>query len=137
MLVNMKKIRPGERRLIGQILPIREISKGGAAEKSRTTGRISNIHRWWATKPTTVSRIITYAALVDPPLSDHQEMIQDMCDYTRTTDPNKPSIRDHVRDRIRDIRGGGRIIYQKSWIRLVAQARCHLQPLGLVANHIQ
>ena len=101
----MTKIQTDERRLIGQILPIREISEGGAAEKSRSHGRISNIHRWWAAKPTTVSRITAYAALVGPPLSDHQEMIRDMCDYDRTTDPNKSTIRDRARDHIRDVWG--------------------------------
>ena len=105
MLVNMKKMKVGERRLIGQMLPIRKISEGGAAEKSRKNGRINNIHRWWAARPTTVSRVIAYAALVNPPFDEHADAIRVMCDYTKSTDPNKPSIRDTVRANIRNIWG--------------------------------
>ena len=101
----MGVMRTDERRLIDQMLPLRTISVGGAGEKSKTTGRIGNIHRWWATKPTTVSRAIAYAALVGLPMSEHQDIIRDMCNYTETTDPKKPFIRDHIRARIRDIWG--------------------------------
>ncbi|MXW54997.1 MAG: DUF1156 domain-containing protein, partial [Gammaproteobacteria bacterium] len=101
MTESTEKTSPGEqRRLIGMMLPIREISKGGAVEKSRGTGRINNLHRWWATRPTNVSRITAYAALMAPPLSDHEDVIRDMCDYVRST-LGGPEIRERTRGRIR------------------------------------
>ena len=95
-----------QRRLIGEMLPIGKISKGGTAEKGRHNGRINNMHRWWASRPTNVSRVTAYAALVNPPLSDHEDMINDMCDYAKSTDPNKPAIRDRARRLIRDAWNG-------------------------------
>lgn len=97
------KTKAGERRLIGEMLPIREISEAGAAEKNRGPGRINNLHRWWATRPTNVSRITAYAALVWPPLSDHEDVIRDMYDYAKSTDYTKPAIRERIRCRIRDL----------------------------------
>lgn len=100
------KTSPGERRLIGEMLPIREISEAGAAEKNRGPGRINNLHRWWATRPTNVSRITAYAALVRPPLSDHEDTIRDMYDYAKSTDHTKPAIRERIRSQIRKVWGG-------------------------------
>ena len=95
------KTKAGERRLIGEMLPIREISEAGAAEKGMANGRINNLHRWWATRPTSASRITAYASLMRPPLSDHESVICEMCDYAKSTDYTKPAIRDRVRRRIR------------------------------------
>ena len=83
------------------MLPIREISEAGAAEKNIAHSRINNIHRWWASRPTNVSRITAYAALMRPPLSDHEAVIREMYDYAKSTDHTKPAIRDRVRRRIR------------------------------------
>lgn len=99
----MKKMKAGERRLIGEMLPIRKISEAGAAEKGRKNGRINNLHRWWATRPTNVSRITAYAALVWPPLSDHADTIRDMYDYAKSTDHTKPAIRERIRGKIREV----------------------------------
>ena len=99
------KTKAGERRLIGEMLPIREVSQAGAAEKGRGTGRINNLHRWWATRPTNVSRITAYAALVRPPLPSHENVIHDMYDYAKSTDHTKPAIRNRVRSRIQKVWG--------------------------------
>ena len=107
MTENTAKTSLGEQwRLIGEMLPIRKISEAGAAEKSRKRGRINNLHRWWATRPTNVSRITAYAALVWPPLSDHVDTIRDMYDYAKSTDHAKPAIRERIRSRIRKVWGG-------------------------------
>ena len=92
----------GTNRLIGTIIPINELSKGGAAEKKKSRNRINNLHRWWASRPTTVSRITAYAALVDPPIEEHEEMIRDMCDYDNTTKPDRILVRDTARKRIKE-----------------------------------
>lgn len=91
-----------QRRLVGQILPLKEISEGGAAEKERKNGRINNVHRWWASRPTTVSRVICYAALVDPPLERHRDVILEMCNYAKTTNIDKPKARDRIRRKLRE-----------------------------------
>lgn len=91
----------GKNRLIGTIIPINEISEGGAAEKSKKHNRINNLHRWWASRPTNVSRITAYAALVDPPLENHKQMILDMCDYDKTTKLGMVSVRDEARGQIK------------------------------------
>lgn len=88
-------------RLIGTIIPINEISKGGAVEKKKGNNRINNLHRWWASRPTTVSRITAYAALVDPPIDEHEDIILKMCDYNGTTRPDRILVRDAARKQIR------------------------------------
>ena len=85
------------KRLIGTIIPIHEISKGGAAEKRKGNNRINNLHRWWATRPTTVSRVTAYAALVDPPLDSHVQLIHSMCNYDDTTRPDRTNTREAAR----------------------------------------
>ena len=105
MTGNTRKTKAGERRLIGEMLPIRKISEAGAKEKNRGNGRINNLHRWWATRPTNVSRITTYAALVSPPLPDHEEVLRDMYDYAKSTDYTKPDIRERIRGHIRKVWG--------------------------------
>ena len=94
----MSKKDSMKRCLVGDMLPIKEMSVGGAAEKQRSTGRINNLHRWWAAKPTSVSRIITFSSLVDPPLDNHLDSILKMCDYASSTiDKGSIKIRDEIR----------------------------------------
>lgn len=118
---------PRERRLVGQILPLKEISEGGAAEKERKNGRINNLHRWWASRPTTVSRVIAYASLVDPPLEPHREAILEMCKYAETTNPDNPGPRDRTRRKLSETRkeppkvldpfgGTGALPFAASWL---------------------
>lgn len=123
----MSDQEPKERRLVGQILPLKEISEGGAAEKERKNGRINNLHRWWAPKPTTVSRAIAYAALVDPPLEPHKDAILEMCKYAETTNPDKPATRDRIRRKLSEtwkeppkvldpFGGAGALPFAASWL---------------------
>ncbi|MBI1658875.1 MAG: DUF1156 domain-containing protein [Thaumarchaeota archaeon] len=109
------------------MLPLKEISEGGAAEKGRKNGRINNLHRWWAAKPTNVSRITAYAALVDPPLEPHRDAILEMCNYAKTTDPDKPATRNMMRRKLREawkeppkvldpFGGAGALPFAASWL---------------------
>ena len=45
-------------------------------------------------------------------------MINDMCDYAKSTDPNKPAIRDRARRLIRDAWNG--TAHRRYWIHSVA-----------------
>ena len=127
------------------MLPIREMSEAGTAEKSIHSGRINNLHRWWASRPTTISRITAYASLMWPPLSDHEDMIRDMYDYSKSTNYTKPSIRDRVRRRIRKVwgdytpkvldpfGGSGALPYAAAWL----GAESHSMDYNPVAVFIQ
>jgi putative DNA methylase len=53
-----------ERRLIEDFLPIDEISKEAAREKSVRKGHISTLHLWWARRPLVAARAAVYATLV-------------------------------------------------------------------------
>src|SRR5438128_1055018 len=61
-----------DRRLIEDLIPIREISAEASREKSLRHGNISTLHIWWSRKPVTASRAAIYGALVPAP-SDPQE----------------------------------------------------------------
>ena len=49
------------KRLIEDFLPIREISKESAREKSIRQGHISTLHLWWARCPLVACRAAIYA----------------------------------------------------------------------------
>lgn len=61
-----------DRRLIEDLIPIREISAEASNEKSRHHGNISTLHLWWARRPIVAARAAVYGALVPAP-SDDQE----------------------------------------------------------------
>jgi hypothetical protein len=56
-----------DRRLIEDLIPIREISAEAAREKSLRHGNISTLHLWWARRPIVAARAAVYGALVPAP----------------------------------------------------------------------
>ena len=56
------------RRIIEVDLPIKEISAHARYENSLRHGRISNLHLWWARRPTVACRAVTLAALWPDPV---------------------------------------------------------------------
>jgi len=56
-----------ERRLIGELFPIKEISEESSREKRLRDGHISTLHVWWARRPLAASRASIYSALTNPP----------------------------------------------------------------------
>ena len=58
-----------DRRLIEDSLPLAEISKYSAKEKSIRHGHISTLHLWWARRPLAACRAIIFASLVPDPAS--------------------------------------------------------------------
>lgn len=52
------------KRLIEELLPIKEISEESAREKNIRHGHISTLHIWWARRPLIASRATIYSALV-------------------------------------------------------------------------
>ena len=61
-----------DRRLIEDLIPIREISAEASREKSLRHGNISTLHLWWARRPIVAARAVVYGALVPAP-ADPQE----------------------------------------------------------------
>src|SRR5216683_2052307 len=55
------------RRLIEDLIPIREISAEASREKSLRHGNISTLHLWWARRPIVAARAAVYGALVPAP----------------------------------------------------------------------
>ncbi|NIO19372.1 MAG: DUF1156 domain-containing protein, partial [Candidatus Aenigmarchaeota archaeon] len=62
-----------KRRYVEYGLPLQEISRSSAVEKSIRHGHPSTLHIWWARKPLAASRAINFAALIDLPESRAQK----------------------------------------------------------------
>ncbi|MHA1873780.1 MAG: DUF1156 domain-containing protein [Candidatus Heimdallarchaeaceae archaeon] len=56
-----------DKRLIEDFIPIKEISKESAREKSIRHSHISTLHIWWARRPLVASRAAVFASLVKTP----------------------------------------------------------------------
>jgi len=86
------------KRLIEEILPIKEISKESSREKSIRKGHISTLHLWWARRPLTASRAAVYGSLVDAPKDkkardDEVQFIARLCKYHPTQEDVKTAIK--------------------------------------------
>ncbi len=64
-----------DRRLIEDLIPIREISAEASREKSLRHGNISTLHLWWARRPIVAARAAVYGALVPAPADAQQRDI--------------------------------------------------------------
>jgi len=64
-----------DRRLIEDLIPIREISAEASHEKSLHHGNISTLHLWWARRPIVAARAAVYGALVPAPTDPQQRDI--------------------------------------------------------------
>ena len=60
------------KKLIEVALPLEEINKASAREKSIRHGHPSTLHLWWARRPLAAARAVIWASLVDDP-SSHPE----------------------------------------------------------------
>ncbi|MEV5414475.1 DUF1156 domain-containing protein, partial [Thermopolyspora sp. NPDC052614] len=61
------------RKLIEVALPLEEINKQSAREKSIRQGHPSTLHLWWARRPLAACRAVLFAQLVDDPSSRPEE----------------------------------------------------------------
>ena len=87
-----------DKRLIEDFLPIREISKESAREKSIRQGHISTLHLWWARRPLVASRAAVYASLVPAPKEKNgrgpkSAFIQRLCKYPANPNTVKEAIK--------------------------------------------
>jgi adenine-specific DNA methylase len=56
-----------DRRLIEEELPLIEVNKASAREKSLRHGHISTMHLWWARRPLAMSRAVVFGTLLPDP----------------------------------------------------------------------
>src|SRR5713226_6567165 len=62
-------VQPVRKKLIEVALPLEEINKAAAREKSIRHGHPSTLHLWWARRPLAACRAVLFAQLVDDPSS--------------------------------------------------------------------
>ncbi|GAA4162738.1 DUF1156 domain-containing protein [Gryllotalpicola daejeonensis] len=62
-----------KRKLIEVALPLEEINKQSAREKSIRHGHPSTLHLWWARRPLATARAVLFAQLVDDPSENADE----------------------------------------------------------------
>ncbi len=62
-----------KRKLIEVALPLEEINKQSAREKSIRHGHPSTLHLWWARRPLATARAVLFAQLVDDPSNREDE----------------------------------------------------------------
>jgi putative DNA methylase len=95
-----------DRRLIEDLIPIREISAEAANEKSRHQGNISTLHIWWARRPIVAARAAVYGALVPASTGTkerdvYMERIRKLCRWDISN-----SVLEQARKDILDANGG-------------------------------
>lgn len=86
-----------DKRLIEDFLPIKEISKVSAREKSIRQGHISTLHLWWARRPLVACRAAVYASLVPAPKEKNgrgpkSTFIKNLCTYPANPNEIKKAI---------------------------------------------
>jgi putative DNA methylase len=66
-----------KRKLIEVSIPLDEINKQSAREKSIRHGHPSTLHLWWSRKPLATSRAVLFAQLVDDPSNDTDSYVRE------------------------------------------------------------
>ena len=97
-----------DRRLIEDYIPIAEISKESAREKSIRKGHISTLHLWWARRPLVAARAAVYASLIPAPETPQKrtalsKAMIDLCKWEadeNTINKARKSILEAQRDRL-------------------------------------
>jgi putative DNA methylase len=74
-----------KRKLIEVALPLEEINKQSAREKSIRHGHPSTLHLWWARRPLATARAVLFAQLVDDPGNREEEFREEA---VRKGEPN-------------------------------------------------
>src|SRR3989442_6969971 len=65
------------KKLIEVALPLEDINREAAREKSIRHGHPSTLHLWWARRPLAACRAVLFASLVDDPTECLAELIAD------------------------------------------------------------
>src|SRR5437867_7700969 len=68
---------PYKKKLIEVALPLEDINREAAREKSIRHGHPSTLHLWWARRPLAACRAVLFASLVDDPSECVAELMAD------------------------------------------------------------
>jgi putative DNA methylase len=68
---------PYKKKLIEVALPLEDINREAAREKSIRHGHPSTLHLWWARRPLAACRAVLFASLVDDPSEHVSELLAD------------------------------------------------------------
>ncbi len=66
-----------KKKLIEVALPLEDINREAAREKSIRHGHPSTLHLWWARRPLAACRAVLFASLVDDPSECVEELLAD------------------------------------------------------------
>ena len=66
-----------KKKLIEVALPLEDINREAAREKSIRHGHPSTLHLWWARRPLAACRAVLFASLVDDPSECVAELVAD------------------------------------------------------------
>lgn len=108
-----------KRKLIEVALPLREINRESAREKSIRHGHPSTLHLWWSRKPLATCRAVLFASLVDDPSShpeqfpteqeqeqERERLFQILRELVQWEKANSPTVLEQARREIRRSTGG-------------------------------
>ncbi|MBU1103407.1 MAG: DUF1156 domain-containing protein [Nanoarchaeota archaeon] len=91
-----------DRRLIEEIIPIKEISEQSAKEKGIRQGHISAIHLWWARRPLAASRAAVFSSLARISKNSKEELIETTKELTKIESANDKRVLNKCRKIILD-----------------------------------
>lgn len=86
------------RRLIEDVLPIKEISD--AAQSERDDEHISRFHVWWARRPLSVSRVTSFAALINSK-SDNHELKEFLIKISKSKNAIEHSVIEEIKQKLK------------------------------------
>jgi putative DNA methylase len=86
------------RRLIEDILPIKEI--GEASQSERDKEHISKFHVWWARRPLSASRVTAFAALIDSK-SDNQDLKEFLIKISKLKNPIEHNVLKEIKYKLK------------------------------------
>lgn len=108
-----------KRKLIEVALPLQEINKESAREKSIRHGHPSTLHLWWARRPLAACRAVLFASLVDDPSShpeqfpteteqekERERLFAILRELVQWEKANSPTVLEQARREIRRSTGG-------------------------------
>lgn len=131
------------KKLIEVSIPLAEINKASATEKSLRHGNPSTLHLWWSRKPLATTRAVLWASLVDDPDDDskRKELHNILAQLVKWENTNNPELlalaRSHLPDSLPEFldpfAGGGSIPLEAQRLGLTAHAH-DLNPIAVMLN---
>src|SRR4051812_32666891 len=135
------------KKLIEVSLPLEDINKASAREKSIRHGHPSTLHLWWARRPLAACRAVLFAQLVDDPSDDakRQELFEFIEELVKWENSNNEELLAKANRLIREscdgdppavldpFAGGGSIPLEAQRLGLEAHAS-DLNPVAVLIN---